>query len=165
LCLTIATLWSSFSIADVQIDFIEGAPKDRFVITNTSQCNLANMALVIDLSKSDGRLIFDTTASGAGVEVFQPFEVTEGAIESTTNIDDGNAALNLAIASLPAGNSASFTIDVDDTMTNSELGNIRVSGSEINNGLLTLTLEGQAQVSATFDANSKATIRLAPCSS
>ena len=41
---------------------------------------MQDLALEIDLTQSEGRLIFDTTATGAGVEVFQPFEVTHGNI-------------------------------------------------------------------------------------
>ena len=79
-CLFILAMFTgSAAQANVEIKFTESAPKDRFVIENTSKCDLNNMTLEIDLSQSAGRLIFDTTATGAGVEVFQPFEVTEGA--------------------------------------------------------------------------------------
>jgi len=90
----------------------------------------------IDLSDSAGRLIFDTTASGAGVEVFQPFEVTSGELQlqQTDRINDGEQSLSVIIKRLSPNASASFTIDVDDTLPESELGRIRVSGAEIANG-------------------------------
>jgi len=103
----------------------------------------------IDLTRSAGKLIFDTTASGAGVEVFQPFEVRSGEIEliSGDKVVDGDRTLAVLIASLKSGESASFTIDVDDTMTNSELGMIRVSKSEISGSEVLVSIGGgQAKV-------------------
>ena len=65
----------------IEVRFIESAPKDRFIINNTSECNLSEFTFSIDLSESVGKLIFDTTEAGAGVEVFQPFEIVSGNIE------------------------------------------------------------------------------------
>ncbi|WP_372739865.1 hypothetical protein, partial [Neptunomonas sp.] len=53
--------------ANVMVNYIEGAPKDRFVITNTGECSLQTVRVDIDLTNTMGGLIFDTTASGAGV--------------------------------------------------------------------------------------------------
>ena len=53
--------------AGVQIRFIEGAPKDRFVLTNVGACEVETSTVKIDLSQSAGRLIFDVTDKGAGV--------------------------------------------------------------------------------------------------
>ncbi len=47
---------------NIEIDFVESAPKDRFVINNVGQCILENLELEMDLSESTGGLIFDTTA-------------------------------------------------------------------------------------------------------
>ena len=62
--------------ANVEVVFKESAPKDSFILNNESLCNFQDVLVKIDLSQSTGRLIFDTTASGAGVEVFQPFEIS-----------------------------------------------------------------------------------------
>jgi len=152
-------------IADLEVNFIESAPKDRFIIKNTGECVLKDLVLEIDLSESTGRLIFDTTATGAGVDVFQPFEVTEGEIEliSSAAVEDGDTTLSLRIQNLPAGKAISFTIDVDDTLTASELGKTRVADSEISNGLVKARLREQEPVIATFGNNSKATVLLPTC--
>ncbi|NEQ55361.1 MAG: hypothetical protein F6K11_35460, partial [Leptolyngbya sp. SIO3F4] len=113
--------------AVVNVEFIESAPKDRFVITNMGSCTLTGLTLELDLSQSAGKLIFDTTATGAGVEVFQPFEVEAGDIVPLGGVNDGDSKLALQIVSLAPGNRASFTIDVDDTLPRSELGQIRVA--------------------------------------
>lgn len=90
----------------VEIEFVESAPKDRFVIKNMGSCVLEELMIEFDLSQSAGMLIFDTTAAGAGVEVFQPFEVVEGDIVQLAvdgaddGVDDGDAALALNIANL-----------------------------------------------------------------
>ena len=153
--------------ANIEVHFLEGAPKDKFVIKNTGNCLLKNLLVEIDLSQSVGKLIFDTTASGAGVEVFQPFEVTEGDIKLATQktVQDGDAKLALNISTLSSGKSASFTIDVDDTLAVSELGKIRVAGSEIKNGLVKIRLNNQNLVEGVFGSNSKATVLNSSCSS
>lgn len=160
ICMTSASVF-----ANVEIQFRDGAPKDKFTISNNSQCTLQDIQLNIDLTDSLGALIFDTTASGQGVEVYQPFEVTKGSITlaSTNTVKDGDKQLPLFIQSIQANETASFTIDVDDTLTNSELGNIRVTSSEIANGTASLTLKGSETIKATFDNNGKAMVSIANC--
>lgn len=63
------------AMADVQVEFVEGAPKDRFVLHNASDCGLTAATVLLDLSSPQGGLIFDVTGAGEGVEVFQPFEM------------------------------------------------------------------------------------------
>ncbi len=149
----------------IEINFIESAPKDRFVITNVGSCSLTDVTVEFDLSQSAGQLIFDTTGTGAGVEVFQPFEVVSGEIVqvSAEGVQDGDSTLALRIINLPANDSASFTIDVDDTLTNSELGMIRVADSEIVGGLVQITVGNASSASASFDETSTALVELSAC--
>ena len=152
--------------ADLQVTFTESAPKDRFEIRNSGECALRHLVLEIDLAPSAGRLIFDTTATGAGVEVFQPFEVTSGGIElmSSATVADGDSSLSLGIQSLAPGQAVSFTIDVDDTLPAGELGPTRVANSEISGGLVKARLqEANKPLIATFGRNSKATVLLPAC--
>ncbi|SIS46160.1 hypothetical protein SAMN05421760_101839 [Neptunomonas antarctica] len=151
--------------ASVMVNFLEGAPKDSFVITNTGQCSLQAVRVDIDLTNTTGGLIFDTTANGAGVEVFQPFEVTKGDIQlkDKASVNDGDKILSVIISSIQPNASVSFTIDVDDTMRKSERGMIIVSGAEIENGLVTVT-QGSVASSGTFGRNSKAMVNMASCS-
>lgn len=151
--------------ANVAVDFREGAPKDRFTITYTGECVLNEVIFNIDLSGTDGKLIFDTTSAGAGVEVFQPFEVTQGSVKllSSQRVNDGDKSLSLSIEKLDSGESISFTIDVDDTLTNSELGNIRISDSEIRGGTIQIKVGEKISASAVFGRNSKAETSPLPC--
>ncbi|MEM7525143.1 MAG: aggregation factor core, partial [Pseudomonadota bacterium] len=64
----LALFSGSAAIADVTISFEESAPKDRFVLSHDGACSLGPLDVVIDLGGSAGRLIFDPTATGAGVE-------------------------------------------------------------------------------------------------
>ena len=64
----------------VEIEFVESAPKDRFVITNIGSCALDELMIDFDLSQSAGKLIFDTTATGAGGIV----NITVGNSETTS---------------------------------------------------------------------------------
>ena len=158
-------LFSQAALANIDVAFIEGAPKDRFVIKNTSSCELNNLTVDIDLTSTVGRLIFDTTSSGAGVEVFQPFEVTKGAIKviSSDGVKDGDNKLSISIQSLPASQYVSFTIDVDDTLVKSSRGNIIISGSEIENGMVKVSSATIDQAVGKFNSASKASIALPAC--
>lgn len=151
----------------VEVAFIESAPKDRFVITNRGSCVLEDLTLELDLSQSAGLLIFDTSATGAGVEVFQPFEVEEGDIVqlAADGVGDGDSELALRIAYLGPGDRASFTIDVDDTLPNGELGQIRVADSEISGAIASITLGDSDVTLATFSDGSVARADLPACPS
>lgn len=139
----------------VEVRFFEGAPKDRFQIENIGSCALGESIINLDLTQSVGKLVFDTTASGVGVEVFQPFEVVEGEIELVDGetVVDGEALLSIRVDGLPPGASVGFTIDVDDTLEDSELGMIQVTDSEIEGGIVTISNSGLASTSGQFEAN------------
>lgn len=150
----------------LEIDFVEGAPKDRFIIKNRGSCLLSDLVFELDLAQSAGQLIFDTTATGAGVEVFQPFEVVAGDIvQLEEGVTDGDAQLALRIVNLGPNESAIFTIDVDDTLPAGELGQIRVADSEISGGLVSITVENVEPATARFGNNSTALVTLPACPS
>jgi hypothetical protein len=156
-------LLASGASADVQIRFIESAPKDRFVFENTGDCALTDLQVAIDLANSNGKLIFDTTGAGAGVEVYQPFEVRDGEVALQGQVRDGDTQLQITIAQLAIGERASFTIDVDDTLKNSALGNIRVAGSEIASGQVNLSVAGAQPINSVFSDRGIATVTLGDC--
>lgn len=162
----LALFFTAATQANIEVHFSEGAPKDRFTFTNQGKCSLKNVTVDLDLSKSQGKLIFDTTSEGAGVEVFQPFEVTEGKIKlaSEKGVKDGDSGMSLLIESLNPGEQVGFTIDVDDTLPVSSLGMIRVAGSEILGGIVSAKMGDMKPAMAAFTANSKAIIPLAKCS-
>lgn len=123
-------LWTNAAAADITVSFIEGAPKDRFVIENTGSCAVNDAVFELDMGSSQGRLVFDVTPAGAGVEVFQPFEITAGAdrLATVPDVVDGQSDLVLQLVQFAAGDTVVFTIDVDDTIGQRE---ITVTGSEI----------------------------------
>ena len=149
------------AMAEVKVEFLEGAPKDRFVITNTGACDLEATQVSIDLSGSPYGLIFDVTGSGAGVEVFQPLEFTSGAdlLIDTPQVRDGDNNIKLNLKGLQSRASLAFTIDVDDTANSRE---ITVSDSEFEGA--TARLKTGAFVSkASFGSNSVAIIGQPNC--
>jgi len=155
--------WASSLSADVQVRFDEGAPKDRFTISNLDGCSLGAAAITIDLRGSAYGLIFDVTGRGAGVEVFQPFELSEGSenLKATPVVLDGDNQLTLDLHDLAAGASLSFTIDVDDTANNRE---ITVSGSEIAEaGVIVRTQVSSS--TASFGEDAVATVAMSSCTS
>ncbi len=148
--------------ADVTVQFIEGAPKDRFVIsTDTGVCADTLIRVTIDMSGSAGGLIFDVTGAGAGVEVFQPLELVAGTdvVTGTSQVTDGDDELVLELGAMPAGAEVAFTIDVDDTVGTRA---ITVSGSEIIGAELRVLVDG-ATTSGAFDASGRATAVTPAC--
>lgn len=158
-------LWLSASSlpawANLDARFVEGAPKDRFEFTNRSACALANAEITVDLRTSPAGLIFDTTSTGAGVEVFQPFELVEGAqaLSSHTPVNDGDTQVVLTVRSLAPGARIAFTVDVDDTI--SQRG-ITIAGSEIEGATVRLTAGG-FNASGRFTAQAETSVGSPPC--
>ncbi|WP_170361956.1 aggregation factor core [Ruegeria arenilitoris] len=147
--------------AGVQIRFMEGAPKDRFVLTNVGTCEVEASTLKIDLSQSAGRLIFDVTENGAGVEVFQPLEIVEGvdALRQLPLVVDGQNTIELEIASLAVGDNLAFTIDVDDTIGQRE---ITVNGSEIEGATVSYA-DAVETKTATFSSDAVVNVATKDC--
>ncbi|MEM6941409.1 MAG: aggregation factor core [Pseudomonadota bacterium] len=141
--------------------FTEGAPKDRFTLTNTGGCDLPAMTVTLDIGASPAGLIFDVTAQGAGVEVFQPFELVAGAalLREMPKVTDGDAAIVLALHALAPGQGVAFTIDVDDTGGARE---ITVNGSEIAGAEVSATLAGKTRL-ARFTDQGTALLPTPPC--
>lgn len=147
--------------ADLVVSFIEGAPKDRFVFEMVGACATGPASLEIDLAGSNAGLIFDVTEAGAGVEVFQPFELVAGAdrVTGTSPVLDGSQDLSLDVSGLEPGAQVAFTIDVDDTIGARE---ITVSGAEIAGAEARLVVDGQAYEAA-FGPDARARITFASC--
>ncbi|TCL09139.1 hypothetical protein BXY66_1182 [Shimia isoporae] len=159
--LALAAVVATHALSDVDVRFVEGAPKDRFEVTNSGACALTASTVALDLSTSQAGLIFDVTGAGAGVEVFQPFEITAGkeALKRIPVVTDGQDKLLLEIETLEPGAMVSFTIDVDDTIGQRE---ITVSGSEIEGASVHLQ-QADAKTIATFTPSATARIETAGC--
>ena len=151
------------ALADIRVDFDEGAPKDRFTILNDGACALEGATVTVDLGGSAGRLIFDVTGSGAGIQVFQPFEAVSGAdlLTALPTVSDGDTAVSLTLRSLASGERVAFTIDVDDTTSGY---GIMVSGSEIT-GAGVRVATGDTTVEGRFGTDAVARVALSTCTS
>ncbi|MEM9629614.1 MAG: aggregation factor core [Pseudomonadota bacterium] len=161
--LAVCVCWASPSFADVQVRFDEGAPKDHFTISNIDGCSLGATAITIDLRGSPYGLIFDVTGRGAGVEVFQPFELSQGGenLKALPEVLDGDNQLTLDLNGLAAGASISFTIDVDDTANNRE---ITVSGAEIMGAGVVVRTQVSSST-ASFNEDAIANVVMSSCTS
>ncbi|WP_298934647.1 aggregation factor core [uncultured Ruegeria sp.] len=147
--------------AGIQVRFIEGAPKDQFVFKNLGSCDLEASILSLDLAGSSGRLIFDVSGTGAGVEVFQPFELIDGAdaLRELPSVVDGQTSVELQIVSLKVGDIIAFTIDVDDTIGQRE---ITVSGTEIVGAQVFYEKDGQSSA-AVFSSEAQTMVTIPDC--
>ncbi len=161
--LVMSAVLASPAWADLQVRFDEGAPKDRFTITNTGGCALGPTAVTIDLEGSPYGLIFDVTGEGAGVQVFQPFEVSSGKerLRARPQVTDGDNQVTVELLGLGAGESVSFTIDVDDTGNSRQtmVSNQEIMGAQV-------VAQGAGGTSrATFQDNAVAMVKLSECMS
>lgn len=150
--------------ADITATFIEGAPKDRFVLSSSSGvCADTPVSVTIDLAGSAGELIFDVSGSGAGVEVYQPFELVSGGdhVTGASKVSDGDKRLTLMLNGLPQGADVAFTIDVDDTIGARE---ITVTDAEIEGAVLRVDA-GDMTAEAMFDGNAIAVLDTLACTS
>ncbi|MCH2165408.1 MAG: aggregation factor core [Marinovum sp.] len=165
MALIVTALTVSTAQADLAVRFIEGAPKDQFRIMNLSECPTGPIKVTIDLAGSAAGLIFDTTAAGAGVEVFQPLQLADGSeyVRELPTIIDGDTAMTLSLLSIPGDGTVSVTVDVDDTMAQSVLGQIRVAGSEIFGAEVTLRAENYDGITMPFSTRGRMTLPTAGC--
>ena len=154
-------LSASQAMADIEARFIEGAPTDRFTISNQGACNIGPAVITINLQGSASGLIFDVTDQGAGVQVFQPLRVVSGAslLSESPTVKDGDTMVSLSILGLEKGQSVAFTIDVDDTMGGRE---ITVSGSEIAGAAVQISANGK-KASGDFNSNAVASAPWTDC--
>lgn len=151
----------------VSLVFTESAPRDRFEVINDSSPGQRIQRLTLNLTGSAGRLIFDTAEGGTGVEVFQPFRVESGEarLSKTPVVKDGSDRLELTFTQFEPGQRLVFSIDVDDRLPASDLGQIRVSGSEMAGALLSVlvgpTSDAGREVQARVDGSNRARVRVA----
>jgi len=127
--------------ANLSLEFREGAPKDRFIVSNIGDCTLTDMAITIDFKDSAGKLIFDITNEGAGVEVFQPFEIESGSkfLTQTPDVVDGQTQITLNMTAFEAGKKIVASTDLDDTVGTRE---ITVTASEFSGTVVNVTIDG-----------------------
>lgn len=155
------SLAASSAAADLVVTFRDGAPKDQFTLTNTGGCATAPIEITFDLSPAPAGLIFDISARGAGVEVYQPFELTsgDGLLVGASDLSDGDQSLVLQLSAMAPGDGLSFTIDLDDTAGGRE---ITVSGAEIAGAAVRVNTDGRI-ATGVFDPNGQALVQLDEC--
>ncbi len=127
--------------ADLEVEFIEGAPRDSFILKNVGGCELGAVQFEIDFESSIAGLIFEVSDEGEGVEVSQPFEVTAGAkyLIAQPLVADGDQRAKFDMAGLGTNETFAFTIDVDASL--GTRGNT-VADSEISGTKFSLHLGG-----------------------
>lgn len=159
-CLTFCCLGSAV-LADLTVQFIEGAPKDRFIVTNTGACEMPETTVTLDLDAAGEGLIFDVTVAGAGVEFAQPFEVTEGRnrVLGLPELTDGDTVVSLNLSGLYPDESVVFTLDVDALDSTRPT---TVTGSEIEGAMITAVFGEDVRKAAFTDA-ARAVLPLDPC--
>lgn len=153
------------ALADLTVSFEEAAPTDFFIVENESDCELRDFVLRIDLNGTAGGLLFDVTAGGAGLSVYQPFQIAEGreSIRSFGEVSDGDRVATIEFARLEGRDRVVFTGDVDDTLANGPMGQTMIDGSEIAGAGISINLPGDPPVTAVFGPNGRAAAKLKGC--
>jgi len=138
------------------VQFTDGAPKDSLTGQNNG-CPLTDATIVIDLRNTAAGLIFDVTADGAGVEVFQPVEAQSGDV-TISPVADGGQVLHVHVPVFASGETLRLTADLDDTTSNRQ---ITVSGSEMAGATVSIAY-GSSFETAPFDTDGMAALMLPP---
>ncbi|KIN73755.1 hypothetical protein [Sulfitobacter guttiformis] len=133
--------------------FIESAPWDRFELVMGIQ---PLMSVTVDLRGSAGQLIFDTADGGTGVDVFQPLRDEGGTTAGV--VADGAQAVRVALRDGAPHSRAVFSIDVDDRLKVSDLGQIRVTGGEMAGASVVFETVAGNILRAVFDAENRAQV-------
>ena len=133
---------------DLRVRFVESAPRDRFTLENRSTPQWSVTSASLKLAPSAGRLIFDTEAGGTGVEAIADFreERSTAKLRRVSKLRDGGEEVTLDFSSFEAGEDFTFSIDVDDRLKQSELGQIRVRGGEIDGARVEFVLRAPGGV-------------------
>ena len=155
LTLALCLFASTATAQDLIVQFTDGAPKDRITLTNGG-CTLSNAMVLLNLKGSQGGLVFDTSSGGAGVEVFQPVEITSG-YAALSPVKDGDEKLQIFVQSLMEGGTLGLTADLDDTSGGA--GEITVTGSEMAGASVQIALNDRV-ITGTFDTSGQAKLPL-----
>lgn len=107
--------------------FTESALYDGVEFRKMSSDGWDVPSVLLTLNSSSGNLVFDTEDGGNSVEVYQP---------NHEESDNARPASTINFNEFPSGTNYIFSIDLDDQLTQSEPGNIRVAGGEINGAAL-----------------------------
>jgi len=120
----------------VEIRFYEDAGGDLFEIVNKSQEEWSLASLVLTLTGSAGRLVFDTADGGLGASMHQPFAAWNGdgegdvGYQGATPVDDGSEVVALSFTKFGPGKTFTFVVDVDDRLEDA-FGQAMVTDAEI----------------------------------
>lgn len=164
-------LFSPAAQADIAVRFTEGAPKDRFVVTNATACDIATGSITIDLGPSAAGLIFDTDPTGPGENVAQPLELAraENVDATFAAVPDGATTAVIRFQNFRPGGEIAVTVDVDDSIRSGPRGVQMIAGSEIAGARVMLatgsatTGSGTPGSGAAFDNRGRARIALTGC--
>ena len=117
----------------VEISFYEDSGGDVFEITNKSREGWSVASLVLSLTGSAGRLVFDTEDGGLGASMHQPFSADGRHVGFTgaSPVTDGGEVVALKFSKFIPGQTFTFIVDVDDRLPESGWGQADVSHAEI----------------------------------
>jgi hypothetical protein len=153
---------------EVVIRFIDSDP-DLFIIENKSLEDWTLLSLEFRAGNSMGKVVFDTDFGGAGASAPQQFEHVEGEVGlmGTPVVADGAEELSLHFINFSAGRQFTFSIDLDDRIPMSDMGQAYVTGEEIAGaevtGLFSHPKIGEGKAQGTFGTDGRAHLRGAAC--
>ena len=164
--MTVLMLSVQASQAEFSATFVEGAPKDRFVLKNETGCELRDGSITLDLRPTTAGLLFDTVPAGAGENVAQPFEIAraEGVNATVSNVRDGATVARLQFSRFASGGEIEVTVDVDDSVRSGPRGVQMIDASEIVGARVIVAHRSGVLGQANFDRQGQSRFELAGCS-
>ncbi len=116
-----------------EIAFYEEDGGDVFEVSNKSQEPWSVTGLLLSLSGSRGRLVFDTADGGIGTSMYRPFSAVPSDVgfAGASPVDDGAEVIALKFSDFGPGKIFRFIIDVDDRLNEGSYGQATVSDAEI----------------------------------
>ena len=154
---------SAVHAGEITVRFEEDAPKDRFVISNSSYCSLDNVDLELNLVGSGGRLVFDTAPEGDRIYQSTRVDVKNSSILDLPVIDEGQTALLLSFATIGSQGQAVIEVDVDDLTNAMNDEEVTLTSEAIAGTMISLVdLKGAKMVSQ-FNENAEAVIEGVTC--
>ena len=147
------------------VSFLDGSPHDLFIVENTSDCDLGQFELEIDLTTSRAGSYFDATPEGMGASMSQPFDVGAGrsAIVRLPDVVDGDQLVQIPFYYLPRDFRVVFTADIDDRMPGGLMGETVVDGTELAGATVSMRFYGVPPITSTFGDGGQALIAVTGC--
>ena len=144
---------------DIDVQFQDGNPFDRFIAFNRG-CPIAAATLTVDFTTSRGGIVIDTVRGGPGTRDPMDARLTEGNA-TLVAVTDGDQGFVVDVIRFPTISAITVVMDVDDTTSLFEDGQVFADGQELSGTTVALTLNDET-VSTQLDTTGRGRLTIPP---